>query len=109
MTEDEQEEAAKWDLGVTAHYVLPVWQEHYGLPQGAYVAAVEPGSPAADAGLQPDDIIVGIGDTAILGGATLKKAKASIPADGSDVLVYWRQGAYYSAELIRPKDSAALK
>jgi S1-C subfamily serine protease len=46
------------DPGIAANYDLPVeW--------GAYVADVEPGSPADQAGLQPGDIITKLGDVTI--------------------------------------------
>ena len=54
-------------------------------------------------------MIVGIGDTTILGDATLRKARGQIKPGESALLVFWREGAYYSTELIRPMESAALK
>ncbi|MBQ8130522.1 MAG: peptidoglycan-binding protein [Clostridia bacterium] len=109
VTAEEHQEAAKWDLGVVAHYINPVWQEHYSLPQGAYIASVDGNSPAEDAGLREGDVIVGIGDQTILGAATLRKARGQIKAGESAVCVYWRDGVYYSTEIIRPKASSALK
>ena len=109
VTAEEHQEAAKWDLGVVAHYINPVWQEHYSLPQGAYIASVDGNSPAADAGLREGDVIVGIGDQTILGAATLRKARGQIKAGESAVCVYWREGTYYTTEIIRPKASSALK
>ena len=66
-------------------------------------------SPAADAGLREGDVIVGIGDQTILGAATLRKARGQIKAGESAVCVYWREGTYYTTEIIRPKASSALK
>ena len=109
VTMEEHQEAAKWDLGIVAHYINPVWQEHYDLPQGAYIASVDGSSPAADAGLREGDVLVGIGDQTILGAATLRKARGQIKAGDSAVCVYWRDGEYYTTEIIRPKNSSALK
>ena len=109
VTPEEQEQAVGWDLGCSTHYILPTWQEHYNLPQGAWVESVAPSSPAEDAGLQAGDVIVGIGDTTILGDATLRKARGQIKPGESALLVFWREGAYYSTEIIRPMESAALK
>lgn len=94
---------ANWALGVTTHYVLPVYQAQYALPQGAWIASIEDGMPAADAGLQAGDVIVGIGDVTILGDATLRKARGQIAPGESATLTFWRDGAYYQTELLRPE------
>ena len=109
VSADEQHEASAWSLGCDSHYILPVWQEHYGLPQGAYLSQVDEDSPLSDAGLQAGDVLVAIGETAILGDATLRKARASMEPGSSALVVFWRDGAYYSSELIRPEEDAALK
>ena len=93
---------ADWDMGVTTHYVLPVYQSHYSLPQGAWVKSVEDFSPMFDAGIQPGDVIMGIGDITILGDATLRKARGNIQEGKSLPLVFWRDGTYYETELFRP-------
>ena len=94
---------AGWSLGVTTRYVLPVYQAHYGLPQGAWIKAIESGTPAADAGLEAGDVIVGIGEVTILGDATLRKARGQIAPGESATLTFWRDGSYYQTELLRPK------
>ena len=94
---------AGWSLGATTRYVLPVYQAHYGLPQGAWIKAIEPGTPAADAGLEAGDVIVGIGEVTILGDATLRKARGQIAPGESATLIFWRDGSYYQTELLRPK------
>ena len=94
---------AGWELGIVTRYVLPVYQAHYGLPQGAWIKEIEAGSPAADAGLEAGDVIVGIGDVTILGDATLRKARGQIAPGESATLVFWRAGSYYQTELLRPK------
>ena len=37
ITDSEREEAAKWEMGIVARYVLPIYQNYYNLPQGAYL------------------------------------------------------------------------
>ena len=101
---DEEVEMAKWAMGVTTRYVLPVYQEHYNLPQGAWIKEVAKNSPAEDAGLMAEDIIVGVGDITILGDATLRKARASIAPGESAAVTFWRDGAYYETELFRPEE-----
>jgi serine protease Do len=48
-------------LGAEAIDVTPLLADDYGLPveSGALIVSVEPKSPAASAGLRPDDIVVG--------------------------------------------------
>lgn len=103
VTEEEAENAA-WSMGVKTHYVLPVYQEHYKLPQGAWVASVEVGSPAYCAGVREGDIIVGIGDVTILGDATLRQARGRMHSGETVSMTFWHEGEYYETELTRPKE-----
>ena len=93
-----------WEMGVVTRYVLPVYQAHYSLPQGAWVKSVEPDSPAELAGLEAGDVIAGIGETTILGDATLRKARGQIDAGESAVLYFWRDGQYYRTDIVRPAE-----
>lgn len=54
-------------MGVSFQPINPAIAERYNLPAnwGVYITQVEPGSPAAQAGLQENDIITKIGDVAI--------------------------------------------
>jgi len=56
-----------------------------------------------DAGIEPGDVIVGIGDITILGDATLRKARGNIAEGKSLPMVFWREGTYYETELFRPE------
>ena len=53
--------------GVSFQPINPAIAERYNLPAnwGVYITQVEPGSPAAQTGLQENDIITKIGDVAI--------------------------------------------
>ena len=93
-----------WEMGVVTRYVLPVYQAHYRLPQGAWVKSVESDSPAELAGLEEGDVIVGIGETTILGDATLRKARGQIDAGESAELYFWRDGQYYRTDIVRPAE-----
>lgn len=99
----EEEANAAWELGVVTRYVLPVYQAHYGLPQGAWVKSVETNSPAQDAGLEDGDVIVGIDDVTILGDTTLRKARGQIQPGESAALYFWRDGQYYQTDIVRPE------
>ena len=101
LTREEQANSG-WEMGVVTRYVLPVYQAHYNLPQGAWVKSVKVNSPAADAGLQAGDVIVGIGELTILGDATLRKARGQIAEGESAALYFWREGQYYRTDIARP-------
>ena len=101
---DEEKANSTWEMGIVTRYVLPIYQTHYDLPQGAWIKSVKNGSPAQFAGLEAGDIIVGIGDITILGDATLRKARGSIVPGETAELVFWRNGSYYSTEILRPEE-----
>ncbi|WP_372694710.1 PDZ domain-containing protein [Immundisolibacter sp.] len=81
-------------LGVTVQPVTPALAQSFGLKrsQGALVASVAPGSPAAEAGLRSGDIILSFNDTALSNAGDLPplvgnanvgdKAKVRVLRDG---------------------------
>ena len=91
-------------MGIVTRYVLPVYQAHYSLPQGAFVKSVEMNSPAELAGVKEGDVIVGVGNVTILGDATLRKARGQIAPGESAPLYFWRDGQYYKTDIVRPED-----
>lgn len=104
ISDSQREEARKWEMGIVARYVLPVYQDYYNLPQGAYLRSVEEGSPAQEAGLQEGDIIVGIGEQTILGDMTLRLSRASFAPGDIQTIYFWRDGQYYTTEMMRPEN-----
>ncbi len=104
ISDSQREEARKWEMGIVARYVMPVYQDYYNLPQGAYLRSVEEGSPAQEAGLQEGDIIVGIGEQTILGGMTLRLSRASFAPGDIQTVYFWRDGQYYTTEMMRPEN-----
>lgn len=104
ISDSQREEARKWEMGIVARYVLPVYQDYYNLPQGAYLRSVEEGSPAQEAGLQEGDIIVGIGEQTILGDMTLRLSRASFAPGDIQTVYFWREGQYYTTEMMRPEN-----
>ena len=103
ISDSETENARTWEMGIVARYVLPIYQDYYSLPQGAYLRSVEDGSPAQDAGLQEGDIIVGIGEQTILGDRTLRLSRASFAPGDIQTVYFWRDGQYYTTEMMRPE------
>ena len=104
ISDSQREEARKWEMGIVARYVLPVYQDYYNLPQGAYLRSVEEGSPAQEAGLQEGDIIVGIGEQTILGDMTLRLSRASFAPGDIQTVYFWRDGQDYTTEMMRPEN-----
>lgn len=52
-------------LGVQGGDLSEQLAERLGVDEGAYIELVQPGTPAADAGLRTDDVIVGVDDAQI--------------------------------------------
>ena len=66
--------------------------QSYGLPQGAAVRSVVDGSPAAEAGLQENDIITAANGEAITGSNDLVKLVKAASAGNTLELTVYRQG-----------------
>ena len=78
-------------LGVEAIDVDPGISGAMEIPGGAHITTVEPGSAAAGAGLQVNDVIVAIDDQPIAGASDLViSLRSSEPA--STVELSWRRG-----------------
>jgi S1-C subfamily serine protease len=54
--------------------------------QGAWVRIVQPGSPAARAGLRPRDVIIGVNDQTLASAAALGALLAETPPGGTLIL-----------------------
>ena len=63
-------------LGVSIVDVTAEISKVYGLPQGIYISAVNPGSGAENAGIKKEDIIVGINGKKVTSSAELKEKLA---------------------------------
>jgi serine protease Do len=68
-------------LGASTQPVDPTMAEALNLPkpEGALVAQVQPGSPAAKAGLKPGDVVTAVGDAAIGTPRELARTIADLP------------------------------
>ena len=78
-------------IGVTVSDVGQQFQ-NYGLPQGAAIQSVQENSPAAEAGLQPNDIITHINGEKITGYAQLSQYIREAGVGGQLKLTVFRQG-----------------
>lgn len=94
-------------MGVVVREMNAETAELYNLPVGAYVDSVEEGGPADKAGIQAEDIIIGLDDITINGLNALTKAlRGYEPGDAATVTVF-RAGQRVELEIVlveRPRD-----
>ncbi|GAB6846559.1 DegQ family serine endoprotease [Paraburkholderia sp. A1RI_3L] len=79
-------------LGVSVQSMNQTLANSFGMqkPQGALVSSVDPGGPAAKAGLQPGDVILSVNGTPVTDSADLPSQIAGIkPGTKADIQV-WR-------------------
>ncbi len=88
-------------LGVVIQDVNQALAESFGLakPAGALVSSVEKGGPAAKAGLEPGDVILGLNGKAIANTGELPAAVATMTPGETARLDVWRRGATRSIEV----------
>ncbi len=86
---------SRGQLGVLIQEVNQSLAESFGLkkPEGALVASVEDGSPAAKAGLQPGDVILKFNGKEIASSADLPPMVADLAPGTRAKLEVWRKGA----------------
>ena len=82
-------------LGVTIQEINQSLAESFGLkkPAGALVSSVEKGSPAAKAGIEPGDVILGINGKEVVNSSELPAIVASIAPGDAAKLQVWRKGS----------------
>jgi serine protease Do len=88
-------------LGVTIQSVDQSLAESFGLkkPAGALVNTVEKGGPAAQAGLEPGDVILAINGGEIINSAELPAVVAAMAAGERARLDIWRNGGARQIEI----------
>ena len=82
-------------FGMSIEGLSPSIVRRLGLPTGvggAIVSDVEPGSPAAQGGIRPNDVIVTIGGTPVTSVAQVSKLLDAVPAGRTARIVVWRNG-----------------
>jgi S1-C subfamily serine protease len=77
-------------LGIKGDDLSMAQAGRMGVPGGALVETVVSGSPAALAGLQPDDVITEVGDHRVLSSSGLVVAMRHHRPGDAVVVVYWR-------------------
>jgi len=79
-------------LGVSVRDMDPSVSEAYGLPMGAYVAAVTKGYCAEEAGVLAKDVIIGLGEYEVTSLNALTSALQNFKAGDSTTITVWRAG-----------------
>lgn len=78
-------------LGIKADTLPASVSQYYGLPSGAYVVSVEPGSCAEKAGIEPGDIITAIDDNPVRSDDELTSVKKGYRAGDEAQITVSRQ------------------
>jgi S1-C subfamily serine protease len=86
-------------LGVAGRDVTPEVADRVGVERGAYIESVEPGTPAADAGLRADDVIVEVEGEAVRSMEELIVAIRNSEVGASVSLTYIRAGEERTVEV----------
>jgi hypothetical protein len=79
----------------------PGLAEYFGTARGVLVVEVAPGTPAAEAGLRPGDVLLRVGGADVDGLETLRRAVAAAPADQSVAVILLRKGVRVQVALPR--------
>ncbi|PZW44947.1 serine protease Do [Humitalea rosea] len=82
-------------LGVTLQTLSPAMAQALGRPdrKGALVAAVEPNSPAQQAGIREGDLLLAFGGTAVVNAGAVARAAADAKPGESSTVELWRDGS----------------
>ena len=86
-------------LGVMVSEMDAAQASYYGLPVGAYVQEVTPGSCAEKAGLKAKDIIVGLGELEVENRSDLVKALRKYKAGETTTITVFRSGQELTMEI----------
>jgi serine protease Do len=87
--------ASHGKLGISIQEVNQALAQNFGLktPEGALVAQVEKGSPGAQAGLEPGDVILKLNGKEISRSSDLPPMVSSLKAGSKVTLEVWRNGS----------------
>ncbi|TIM33706.1 MAG: DegQ family serine endoprotease, partial [Mesorhizobium sp.] len=97
----EHGEVRRGRIGIAIQDLTPDLADALGIKEsyGAVITSVEEGSPAAQAGLQPRDIIVAVDNRNISGSADLRNRIGLAPVGSQVEIRYLRDGAQRAAKL----------
>jgi serine protease Do len=89
-----KDETARAPLGLSVQTLTPDLAQELGISsrRGVLVRGVEDGSPAAEAGLQPGDVIAEVNHTKVTSVDEMKRALAKAPKDAPTLFLVHRDG-----------------
>lgn len=87
-------------LGVVTETVSDFSQAYYDLPQGVFFPHVPAGTNAADAGIQPGDILVALDGHKITSTKTLNKYLRRYKANDTVKITLYRDGQNFTTHLV---------
>ena len=97
-------------MGITVLDLDASLASMYNLPVGVFVQSVEPGGPAAAAGMQAEDIIIRLGDKNITNYNDLARALREYEPGDTTTVVVFRSGVEWNLTITlteRPQDADA--
>lgn len=94
-------------IGISAQTVTPQDSQQYNIPVGVYVAQVQQGSGADNAGLQAGDIITNIDNTKIKTFEDLQNILNKHKVGDTINVTYWRNGKTLTANIKLQSSSSA--
>ena len=98
-------------FGISVQTVSSANAQYFGMPEGAYVASVTPGSCAEKAGIKIGDVITKLGDKQVLSRSDLANAKKNFKAGETASVELFRAGetivlsVTFDEELQQPEET----
>ena len=86
-------------IGLEGETISGVYQHYYRMPPGLYITSVEPGSSAAQRGIEDGDILLSINDRKIISMDDLRSALYEYEVGQTVEAVIYRAGQRYLVEL----------
>ncbi len=93
-------------LGITGTNVSSAYASYYGIPQGFLVKGVTEGGGAEAAGIQENDIIIGINDEFITNLSELNEVKNQFSVGDTVNLTIYRNGKKISVDVVLGESTA---
>ena len=87
-------------LGLEVQAISPFDRMYYRLPQGLYITAVETGSDAAEKGILPGDVLLGLDDRYLTDAEALQSALYRYEAGDTVRLTIYRNGSQYYVDVV---------
>lgn len=87
-------------LGITGTDITSTYASYYGIPQGFLVTSVSAGSGAETAGIQENDIIIGINDTVVTSISELNEIKNKCAVGDTVTLTVYRNSKMVDVDVV---------